>query len=412
MSNAIMPVSLNYGRNGRFVCDLDPQQIVEYRSAPRSLPQLPDDLRTALAMPLEFPPLGQLFIPGDQVVIALDRHTPAAPQLLRAIWDVLAAREVDPESVQVLQPAALDGVPLVDPRGELPEDIRNDVRWSVHDPTDRTRQAYLATTARGERIYLAREVADADVVLSVGPIAYDALLGYRGTSSVFYPGLANTEAVIRARGEGHSELGPDDDRPLRQSVDEIAWLLGTQFSVQVVPSVGAGAAAVLAGAVDPVFRRGRQVLDELWRVRLDERADMVVLSIDADSAGHGWDQLGSALATARNLVARKGKIVVLSEIDSEPGDGLKLLRENPSPRSALQPIRKQAPVDLIPATQIASAADWASVYLLSKLPSDLVDDLFMTPLENEREAARLLRTGERCVIIESAQHAWGEVRAN
>src|SRR5437660_369348 len=107
---------------------------------------------------------------------------------------------------------ALGGVALSDPRSLLPEGPRQEIQWTRNDPTDQKRQAYLAATARGERIYLARELVDADVVISVGMIAYDSLLGYRGTNSVFYPGLSNVEAVSRARGEGHSELGPDDER--------------------------------------------------------------------------------------------------------------------------------------------------------------------------------------------------------
>ena len=65
---------------------------------------------------------------------------------------------------------------------------------------------------------------------------------------------------------------------------------------------------------------------------------------------------------------------------------------------------------MIPATQFASAADWARVYLASKLPVGMVEELFMVPVENEREIARLLSGEESCVILGSAQHTYGEVR--
>ncbi len=367
-------------------------------------------LRT-LATPLDFPSLVQVCVPGDRVVLALDRHTPGAADLIAEIWPMLDQRGVAADAIQVLQPAALDAVPLVDPRGLLPESVRRDVQWSVHDPTDARRLAYLAATARGERIYMARDLVDADVVLSVGMIAYDPVLGYRGTNSVFYPGLSNTEAVIRSRGEGHSELGPDDERPLRQSIDEIAWLLGTQFSIQVLPSAGGGAADVIAGAYDRVFRKGKQLLDKSWRVLLPERADLVLAAVDADSAGHGWDQIGAALATTRSLVAKGGKIVILSELDAEPEIGMEIIRRSQTPRAALQPIRKQAPVDMIPATQFATAADWARVYLVSKLPIGMVDELFMVAVENDRELGKLLAGDDSCVVLESAHFVtYSEVR--
>lgn len=404
-----MLVSLNYGYGGRFACEVDSSRVVAYRPGPPGRDALADELRAALVAPLDFPPLEQLCIPGDRVTLALDRHTPAAETLIAGIWPILQQRGIQPEHLHILQPIALDGATLSDPRLGLPESVRGLVRWSIHDPTDDKRHAYLATTARGDRIYLDREATDADVVFSVGSIAYDPVLGVRGTSSVFYPGLSNTDAITRARGEGHSELGPNDERPLRQSIDEIAWLLGTQFTVQVIPGVGGSAAAVLAGAVDSVLRQGKRLLDEMWSVRLPHRVETVVVAVDADCAGHEWDQIGAALATARSLVAKGGKVIVLSELSAEPGDGMTFIRQNRSPRNALQPIRREAPLDMIPATQLASAADWSHIYLLSKLASDVVEELFMTPLENEREVARLLGSEAPCVFIGSAQYAFGEL---
>ena len=404
-----MPVSLSYGRQGKFLCEIDQRRIVAHHRGPSQSAGFAAKVRAALATPLDFPSLVQVCVPGDRVIVALDRHTPCAAELIAEIWNMLDQRGVTADGIQILQPAALDAVPLVDPRGLLPEGVRNEVKWTVHDPTDAARVAYVAATARGERIYMARELVDADVVLSVGTIAYDPVLGYRGTNSVFYPGLSNTEAVIRSRGEGHSELGPDDERPLRQTIDEIAWLLGTQFSIQALPSAGGGAADVIAGAYDRVFRKGKQLLAKSWRVLLSERADLVLAAVDADSAGHSWEQVGAALATAHRLVAKGGKIVILSELDAEPEIGMEIIRRSQSARAALQPIRKQAPVDMIPATQFATAADWARVYIMSKLPVGMVEELFMVPVENERELGKLLATDESCVILESAQHTYGEV---
>ncbi|MSR60464.1 MAG: DUF2088 domain-containing protein [Planctomycetaceae bacterium] len=402
-----MSVTLNYGYSGRFSYEVKPDRIVAFHAAPAPCRRVDEAVRSALATPLDFPPFEQLCVPGDRVTLALDRHTPAAIELIAELWKALSHRGVEAADVLILQPAALDGVTLGDPRLGLPEEVRAQVRWSIHDPTDAKQQTYLATTARNERIYLARDVTEVEVVVSVGAMAYDRVLGFRGTSSVFYPGLSTADAIGRARGEGHSELGPDDERPLRQSIDEIAWLLGTQFTVQVVPSSGTGAAAVLAGATDTVFRQGQKLVEEWWCVRLDERADVVLVAIDADCAGHGWDQLGAALATARNLVIRGGKVIVLSELSAEPGDGMTMIRQSRTPRDALQPIRKQAPLDMIPATQLATVADWAEVYLLSKLSGELVDELAMTPLDSEREVQRLLERAAACVFVESAQHTWG-----
>jgi len=407
-----MALRLKYGFDGQIDLDVDPARIIASRPAAHPCGSLAEAVQDAATQPLEFPPLVQGFVPGDRVVIALDRHTPRAATIMAELWSLLASRDVNASDVLILQPAGLDGVRLTDPRGELPADVRSQVQWKVHDPTDPAQQAYLATTAKGERIYLARELVEADVAVSVGQIAYDPVLGYRGTNSVFYPGLSSVEAMSRAHGVGHSELGPDDDRPLRQIIDEISWLLGNQMSLQVIASGGDDVADVLAGAGEAVFRRGKQLLADHWFVPVPKRAQIVVAAVDADAAGHGWNQIGAALATARNLVTKGGKVVILSEMRSELDSGMQLLRDSRDARNVLQPLRKSAPPDLLPATQLATAADWARIYFRSRMDTDVVDDLFMVPLDSDREVHRLLTGDTSCILLGGAQHVYGCVQSS
>ncbi|MCH7988081.1 MAG: DUF2088 domain-containing protein [Planctomycetes bacterium] len=404
-------MNLNYGENGCFTCERVASKIVETHSAPGPNPDFSTELKEALKAPLDFPPLEQLVVPDDHVTLALDRDTPEAATLLAAVWKLLAKRDVHPENVLILQPPNTTGANYVDPRGKLPKSVQNRIRWKIHDPSAKNACRYLSTISSGERIYLARDVINADIVVSIGRIAFDPILGFRGTNSVFFPGLSSEDAAHRARGQGHRELRPDDDRPIRQVIDEIGWLLGTQFSIQVTPSSDGGVSHVLAGAMDSVYRHGKQLLTDDWMVQLEFRADIVVAAVETDAGGHGWEQIGAAVAAARNLVAKDGKIVILSELQAELGEGLDLVRHSETPGDAIGPLRKMSPSDLTAATQLAAAADWADVYLLSKLESDLVEELFAIPLESECEVSRLLENTGQCAFLASAQHTFGLVES-
>ncbi len=290
--------------------------------------------------------------------------------------------------------------------------MRDKVVWHVHEsvPEEEGSLHYLATTAAGERIYLAGQLLDADVIISIGRMGFDPLLGYRGTNSAFYPGLSTAEAVKRSHGQGHSELGSEDERPLRQMVDEVGWLLGSQFTIQVLPAAEGGVSQIVAGATDSVFRKARQELSDLWTVHVADRVETVVVAVEEDAGGHGWNQVASALAVAKRLVAHDGRIIVLSQLESAPGEGIEMLRRAEEPRDAFRPLRQIGPSDLIAATQFAQAVDWGRVYLLSRLDSDLVEDLFCVPIENEAEVARLIAADdESCLFIGSAQHADAKV---
>ncbi|MFO1020087.1 MAG: lactate racemase domain-containing protein [Planctomycetales bacterium] len=404
-------VTLKFGRDGEFQVPSDPPGEWTVWPSPPSLPDLGDKVASALAVPLEYPPLAKAVVPGDKVVIALDRGTPEASILVEELWKVLKNGGVEAQDLLILQPPSLSGQNESDPRSRLPKEDQAQVQWRIHDATNTKGLAYLSSTVGGERIYLARELIDADLVLTVGPIEFDPVAGYRGGGSVLYPGLSNVEAIARVHGQGHLELGPDDERPLRQVIDEVTWLLGVQFSLQVVAGDGEGVSAVFAGLDTAVFQKGKEFLNSQRLILTDSRVPVVLVCVDADAGGIHWAQVGTALATARNLVAKGGKIIVLSELSDEPGEGLKLLQGTRHARDILKPLRQQAPPDLITATQVTHAVDWSEVFLMSRLDGTLVDELFMTPIESTQEALRLLKSEETGIVIGGAQHTFGQVGA-
>lgn len=403
-------MELEYGADGSVVWEFPPVPGLRVVAGPAAHADLRRATREGLAQPLELPPLGAAIVPGDRVVLAVDRRQPLLDGVLEEVWRVLQAAGVQPADVTIVQPAVLGATERHDPRQGLPADVRGAMTWVLHDPTVEEDCGYLATSAAGERIYLSRRLLDADVVIPLTVAGYDARLGYQHPCGLFYPGLSNTEAFKKSHGQGHSELRPEDERPLRQLIDEAGWLLGVQYVVQVVPAARRGAGAeVLVGSVEGVGRAARSALDEHWRVRVEERVETVVMALPTDQHRVTWALLGRALETAKTLVERGGRIIVLTDLAAEPGPGVTVIREQRSAKAALQPLRAIGPEDLVPATQLAAAADWATVYLLSGLPALLVEELFCTPLENEQELRRLLAGVEAGLVLPAAQWVHGEV---
>ena len=397
---------LPYGRSLSFELTVEPEQLVASLRPPAGLDDVPASVAAAVASPLNFPPLDQSLVPGDQVTIVLDRDTPAADQLLLGLWRTLERIDIAPASVKIVQPADLRGTRPRDPRTALPAEVGTEMTWHCHDPLDAQACGDLAAAPAGGLISLRVVVVDADVVLCLGGMSFDETLGFRGTLSPLYPGLSNADAIRRSIGGGHAELQPENPRSLRELADEVGWLLGVQFVLQVVPAERGGVAAVLAGSADAVFAAGRQQLIDRWQIDVTRRAELVVATVDADAGGHGWRQVAAALDAARRLVARDGRILLLTELSEQPSEGIELMRDARSPREALRPIRERAQVDRREALQLAQALDRANIYLLSQLPDDLVEDLFMVPVATPREAGRVVEGAGQVAVVGSAQHAF------
>jgi nickel-dependent lactate racemase len=209
---------LRYGDGQQFEIDLDSNRIAGRNQPPEPAADFAGEVRRQLAAPLDFPPLELAVVPGDRVVIALDRHTPGATEIIAAVWAVFERRSIKPSDVTILQPASwrLDHLP--DPRVALPKPVREQMHWTIHDATDKKRERFLANSAGGERIYLDCEVVDADLVLPIGAVGFDPLLGFRSAGSAIFPGLSNIDSMAKARGQDHS----DDQGKICPDVPETA----------------------------------------------------------------------------------------------------------------------------------------------------------------------------------------------
>ncbi|WP_437185798.1 lactate racemase domain-containing protein [Planctomicrobium sp. SH668] len=406
MSDDVISLRMKYGRTGQVELDIPERQLMLHHASPPANCSTASAISQAFDQALDFPEVETTFVPGDQVVVVIERDTPSVELIFAELWKRLSTANVQPGDVKILQPATWRKVEGHDPRSLLPEEIQSKIALEKHDPTAEGTCSYLASTAGNERVYLARAVTDADVVVTIGPAMYDSVLGVRGTCSSLYPGLSDVETLQKVQGQGHEELGPEDTRPLRQIVDEIGWLIGVQLSISVIPGPGGEANEVIVGQTDSVLRQVRKSLRKKWYVRSSERAEMVIVSVQHDAGGQSWDQIAAAANIGRRLVERNGRIVILSELSEAPGAGLEILKSVREPKDAIKLIQKANPPDAQAAIRIAFATDWANVCLLSKLESQTVSDLFMIPIEHASEVARLIESEDITTIVENGQFAF------
>ena len=352
----------------------------------------------ALEEPIDFPPLRKAVVPGDRVVIALGADCPEPGAVLEVIAKVMESAGVTPDLMTVLTepeaPATLAGA------------IPKGVAYVVHDPDDRNQIAYLSATSSGRRVYLNRQITDADFVLPVGRLGFDPVLGYRGPWSVLYANLSDAET--RKSFRSHAADADDSSALLKQST-EVSWLLGCQFQLGLVPGV-TGLREVVAGLGAAVYEQGRRRVDDDWTVRPESRAELVIVGIGRAGETTGIDSIAQGIATATRLVQRGGKIVVLSRASGAPGPAMRRLIEADDPRAGPFALRgRESAPDFLAARQLARGLAWADIYLLSALDPDDVEGLSMVGLDRPEDMRRLATTSGSCLVVSHADHARGRV---
>jgi hypothetical protein len=353
-------------------------------------------IASALENPRDFPPLRQLVVPGDRVTIAFDPSIAGAEPVLESLTATLREAGIEAGCVTVLfAPRGAAALAGNLPPGAIP---------TIHDPRDRAGIAYLATTKQGRRIYLNRHLTDADVVIPVGRLGYDPIMGYCGPWSVLFPGLSDHDTMRAHRGRFRDEAGAPP--PARSSLDEaaeVSWLLGSQFHVGIVPG-SHGLVEVVAGCENAVREHGIASLDRHWSFRAHSRAELVLAGIGRPGVETTMESLSQGLATATRLVQHGGKIVALSRASVDLGPALRRLIDSGDVKQGPSVLQgHEADEDFLLARRIAQAASWADVFLLSSLGRDLADDLSVVALDAPAQARRLVAKSGSCTIVSQAE---------
>ncbi len=362
-------------------------------------------LKAALAEPLGFPPLRQAVIPDDRVAIVLDRSLPRAAELVAVVVAAMLEIGVSPDMISVIRPPNEGSADGEDPRGELPPELAGQVALVTHDPDNSDAVGYLAADEAGEPIVVHRAVLEADVVIPIG------CTGGRGTPDelspygLLFPTFSDSATQRRFRVRGEKPAESSSTGKLIEEVDRVGWLLGVVFAVQVIPGSAEGVLHVLAGAVEPVHRRGQELFQAVWHSTAPARASLVVAGIPGGANRQTWRNVGRALAAAEALVDDGGAIAVCCELTDKPPPALAWLVEERSRDAALQRIDKHRPPGTLAAMELARAQERAKIYLLGNLDQVLVEDLEIAHISKPAELVRLFGRHRSCTLLDNASRA-------
>ena len=398
-----MPL-LRYGPAARVCLEMAEGLAPAECGTPRGQPLRDLSAAVAWAMeePLDYPPLRLSTTPGDRVVLALDHGIPHAAQVVAAVIGALTAAGVSPDGIAVLRTQA--DVPRGNPCRLLDGPTAAAVTLATHDPADRGAMAYLAATERGEAVFLHRALQEADLVLPIGCVQPAATAGYFGIHGGVFPAFSDQSTLARFRNLNCLDPASARHRHLTAEADEVAWLLGVNFTVQLVPASGSGVMHVVAGQTAAVARRTRELYDAAWSGPVERRASLVVAAIEGDASQQTWENLGRALSAALRLVEDGGDVAVCCDLEAEPGPAVQQMAGEGSRPAALRKIAQQRPPDALPAAELARALDRGRVFLVSRLDPSLLEDLGAIPVV-EDELQRLARRHRSCILLSNAPRA-------
>ncbi|MEM8680208.1 MAG: lactate racemase domain-containing protein [Planctomycetota bacterium] len=311
-----MSVTIEFGSQLKEIhTDRAPVPLMQPPVAP--LQDVRQAVAEALEHPLGYPPLTDAILEGDRVTVAIGGGVPQLPAVLAGIIRTLSRASLDVSRVQVLLADERDQEE--DLIADLPAEWKS-ITIQSHDPGNRDGLGYLAADKSGKPIYFGRAILDADFVIPVS-VAYPAgSLGEFGIHGGLLPNFGDAATVkqFAAMPSSARESGT-------AAASEAGWLLGSRFTVQVVPASRGQIAQVFAGDIDAVEPACRDAVEEAWAAVTDQQPELVVACLGSDGSRHTWRQAARALDAATQIVSDTGTILICCELAGRLGPALREL---------------------------------------------------------------------------------------
>ena len=278
-------VSLPYGKEIMEVAIPENQLIGVY--SPQDIPPVADikaEIRRALAQPIASAPLRELVKGKRNVVFVADDNTRLTPtdQLIPILLDECNAAGVADEQITVIIALGTHRFMTDDEiLAKFGEETVRRVRIKNHPYKDMAALADLGVTDNGGRIFINRDVVEADFKIGIGSIVPHHIPGYAGGAKIVQPGVSGEDTTaythllsVRAP---RSYLGVLEN-PVRADLDLMARKVGLNTILNTVLNRHGEVVEAFFGDVEQAFRVGVKRAAQVYEVAIPEEADIVLSS--------------------------------------------------------------------------------------------------------------------------------------
>jgi nickel-dependent lactate racemase len=284
------------------------------------------EVERALKQPISSKRIAEIVKPESRVTIVVDDATRPAPSyvIVPPILDELNTAGVKDDNVTVVFACGSHRpVTREEALGLLGETVLNRVKTVSHDCKAQDLVQVGTTHKHGTKVYLNRTFADADVRIVTGDVCFHYFAGYGGGRKSILPGISGEETIKHNHAmllDTRAKTGVLSENPVHEDMAEAAKMVRVDFALNVVINSKRELVRAFSGDIDQVFSEGVKLVDEMYRVQVDRRADIVVVSPGGNPADLNLFQAYKAVDNALEVVKRGGVIVLVAELADGHGN--------------------------------------------------------------------------------------------
>lgn len=335
-----MQITLDYGRTGLPVTLPDERvfgPLAIRNATPLSDPEAA--IANALAKPIGAKPLAELARGKKSACILVCDITRPVPNrlILTPMLRILEEQGIARQDILILVATGLHrpnvGAELVEMLG--PE-IAANYRVENHNGKVLEEHDYLGMTENGVPAYVDSRYIRADLKITTGLIEPHLMAGYSGGRKVICPGICALETVKVWHGPRFLEHPMADagivvGNPVHAENTRVAQMAGCDFIVNVCIDGQRRITWVGAGDMIEAWHEGVRFVEQIVKVPVPERVDVVVTSCAGYPLDATFYQSVKGLTGAMPIVKKGGTIIIAASLSEGLGSSefQHLMADNP-----------------------------------------------------------------------------------
>ncbi len=241
----------------------------------------------------------------------------------------------------------------------------------------------LGKCKNGTPVDIYTPVAEADRVICLGNVEFHYFAGYSGGAKALMPGVSSWEAIQANHSnmvKAGAEAGNLISNPVRQDIEETAEFIKIDFIVNVVLDDKKEIVGAVSGHYSKAHRVACKMLDRLYSVDIEKRADIVVVSAGGYPKDINIYQAQKALDNAKGAVRESGIIILVASC--KEGFGEHTFEEwmtTMTPDKMIDTIKKDFKLGGHKAAAIAMILKKNKIFLVSDLDNAIVRSIGFEP---------------------------------
>jgi len=323
----MVDVWLPYGKTE--VCARIPTKNYLGNIEPKEKPSVKDpraEIERALNNPIGTKRLSEIAKKDDKTAIVVDDQTRAIPShlIIPPILNELNKAGVNDQDITIIfgcgthRPVTTDEMKTL-----IGEEILQRVKAVSHycKAKDFT---YLGTTKKHlTKVYVNKIFSEADLRILTGDIELHYYAGYGGGRKSVLPAICGEETIQHNHAmilHPKSRTGILEDNPVHEDMVEAADLAKPNFIVNIVTNSKREIIRAFAGDTHQAFYEGVKLIDEMYKVPIEKRADIVIISPGGNPHDIDLYQAHKGMDNALDAVKKGGVIICVAECPEGHGN--------------------------------------------------------------------------------------------